>query len=562
VTDANSEQLRVLHVVSPASMSGPVQSALFMPLLTRLPKQHVEAEVVCLAAGLVPAAVLRQSGVPVHEVALSRRRFALRSFRELLRIVREFRPDVIQAWGHTAQIVSVWLSKRCEHELKLLWSVANTTPLARHAGWIDRRKLALLVKRASLIDRIVYASHAGAAQHRSAGFPDEDESIIPPGVDAARFKPDPRARERMRERLELDPDAFVIGMVAPFQPESDHSTFLKAMAELLKHNANITVVLAGQGASKNNAALVAQLGSGALGSRVRLLGEWSDLAAFFNTCDLACSSALNDGAAVTLAMAMLCGVPCVATGLGAQGEVIGTHGIAIEPGNPAALVRGVNRFLQLTPEKRAAMAHGARKHALKNFVVVRSMQHYLQLYYELSGRPMPQAQTPPAPPADVAEPVPAAATSAPAPATKKKTLTVEELADPDSLEDKVSEIAEPLPKWRVEQEEQRARWEQELSRQIAAADQAADVLQAFEAEAARRGPAAAAETEERARGVAEDIGDLLPAEVLETPVLEDDDTATHPQPSMAKLPQAQLDLLGEPSGEASSAHSGRRARSR
>lgn len=545
-------------------MSGPVQSALFMPLLTRLPKQHVEAEVVCLAAGLVPAAVLRQSGVPVHELALSRQRLALRSFRELLRIARDFRPDVIQAWGQTAQIVSVWLSKRCEHELKLLWSVANTVPLARNAGWIDRRKLKLLVKRASLIDRIAYASHAGAAQHRSAGFPDEDELIIPPGVDAARFKPDPHARERMRERLGLDPEAFVIGMVAPFQPEADHSTFLKAMAELLKYNANITVVLAGQGASKNNAALVAQLGSGALGSRVRLLGEWSDLASFFNACDLACSSALNDGAAVTLAMAMLCGVPCVATGLGAQGEVIGTHGIAIEPGNPAAVVRGVNRFLQLTPEKRAAMAHGARKHALKNFVVVRSMQHYLQLYYELTGRQMAQTQSPPTPLVEAAEPAAPAAAGPPAPAkmSKKKTLAVEELADPDSLEDKVSEIAEPLPKWRVEQEEQRARWEQELSRQIAAADQAADVLQAFEAEAARRGPTTPADTEERARGVAEDIGDLLPAEVLETPVLDDDDTATHPQPSMAKLPQAQLDLLGEPSGEASSADGGRRATSR
>ena len=114
---------------------------------------------------------------------------------------------------------------------------------------------------------------------------------------------------------------------------------------------------------------MALVGGGTLGTRTHLLGEWSDVASLFNACDLVCSSALNDSSRMTLVMAMLCGVPCVATGMGAQGEVIGQFGVAIEPGSPAAFVKGITRVMQLTPEKRAHMAQGARKHALEELRV-------------------------------------------------------------------------------------------------------------------------------------------------------------------------------------------------
>ena len=215
---------------------------------------------------------------------------------------------------------------------------------------------------------------------------------------------------------------------------------------------------------KGNAPLMALVGGGTLGTRMQLLGEWSDLASLFNACDVVCSSALNDGSRMTLVTAMLCGVPCVATGIGAQGEVIGHHGVAIEAGSPPAFVKGIQRVLQLTPEKRAAMAQGARKHALQNYVYVRSLQRYLQLYYDLIGRQSLVSQEMPTPEIDASVPVPAkvGATAD----TKKPLVTLAELADPDSLETKVAEH-EALPKWRVDQEQQRQKREQEVSEKIA-----------------------------------------------------------------------------------------------
>jgi glycosyltransferase involved in cell wall biosynthesis len=515
VSEANLRQIRILHVVSSAAVAAGLQQSLLMPLLTRMPKERVKTQVVCLAPGAVPAAVLRQSGVPVHDVALSRSKFSFGGFGDLVKAAKAFRPDVIHAWGYTAQIFANGVRKKVDRKIKVVWTVGSTTPLPRGAGLIDRQKIKQVAKAAATADRIVYASDAGGAQHRRVGFPEGDSLTIPPGIDATRFKPDAAARRKIREQLHLAPDSFVIGMVAPFQPEYDHPTFIKGVGELIKTNPHVAVVLAGHGVQKGNAPLMALVGGGTLAQRVQLLGEWSDLATLFNACDVVCSSALNDGSRMTLVAAMLCGVPCVATGMGAQGEVIGHYGVAIEAGSPAAFVKGIQRVLQLTPEKRAAMAQGARKHALQNYVYVRSLQRYLQLYYDLIGRQSLVTQEMPTPEIDASVPVPA---KVGATADKRKPLvTMAELADPDSLETKVAEhSAESLPKWRLEQEQQRAKREQEVSAKISSSQSNGDVLEVFQAELAKPQNNDRA-FNERARGVADESEELLSMEALATP---------------------------------------------
>jgi glycosyltransferase involved in cell wall biosynthesis len=548
VTEGSTRQLRVLHIVSSGGIAEALQPALFMPLLTRMPRPRVKAEVISLSPGCVRSDVLRQHGVPVHDLAFSRRRFSVTAIKDVLRIVRASRPDVIQAWGHTAQILAPLLRRRCEWQPHVVFSVGDTAPLAKSAGLVDRQKLKLVAKAAANAQRIVYTSEAAAAHHRRAGFPDGGHFCISPGVDAARFKPDLAARAKVRERLQIPPRAFVVGMVAPFQPEFDHATFLKAAAELIKTNPDLYLLLAGHGVQRGNAQLMAMIGSGSLSTRVQLLGEWSDLASLFNACDVVCSSALHDSARMTLAMAMLCGIPCVATGMGAQGELLGQHSVAIEPGSPAAFIRGITKILQLTPERRAHLASGARKHALQNYVSVRSLQKYLGLYGELVGREA-LADGIVVPPVDAVEPVPVPVAEPARPATRR---TIEEIADPDSLETKVASAQpEALPKWRVEQERARAEQEARTAEAIASTD--GDVLQIFEMEIAK--PASSSSSSsiamgERARGVADEVEDLLPVEAITVPV-----APVQPEPAKAKAvgpvqqPLFELELELEPGPE-------------
>jgi hypothetical protein len=193
--------------------------------------------------------------------------------------------------------------------------------------------------------------------------------------------------------------------------------------------------------------------------------------------------------------------------------LLGQHGVAIEPGSPPAFVRGITKILQLTPERRAQLASGARKHVLQNYVYVRSLQKFLQLYGALVGRES-LAEDIVVPAVDAAVPIPVPATeSTPAP---KPTLAIDAPSDPDSLETKVAPTqAEALPKWRIEQE--RARQEQEV-RAAATAATDGDVLQIFEMEIAKPSAASIVSQEERARGVAEEVEELLPVEAITVPV--------------------------------------------
>jgi glycosyltransferase involved in cell wall biosynthesis len=512
VSEGNLRPLRVLHIVSSGGVTTTTQQSLFMPLLTRMPKARLKTQVVALAVDAVPSAVLRQGGVPVHDVALSRKNFSAVAIKDLLNAANLFRPDVLQAWGHSAQIAAAALRARCDWCPQLLWSVTDTAPLPLQAGLIDRQKLKLASRLSTKPNRIVYTSEASASAHRRVGFPEGGHEVITPGVDPMRFKPDFAARRKVREQLGLSHDTFVVGMMAPFQPEFDHVTLLRAIGELIKTTPNLAVLLAGHGVQKGNGPLMALVGGGTLGTRTQLLGEWSDMSSFYNACDVACSSALNDTMRMNLVAAMLCGVPCVATGMGAQGELLGQYGVAVEKGSPNAMVRGITRIMQLAPERRAFMVKNARKYALDNFVHVRSMQKYLQLYFDLVGREALATNEVPAEQIDESIPEPTAEELAAARAVKinpnAKLVSLAELADPDSLESKariadtpIATFTAPPPRPEVLQPPK--------------PEHEGDVLHSFESSLSTQ-QASGSPMSERARGVADDLGDLLSPESLQS----------------------------------------------
>jgi glycosyltransferase involved in cell wall biosynthesis len=354
---------------------------MLVPLLTRGNRERIESQVVSLSIADARFAVVRQSGLPVHELALSRQRFSPGAYFEAKKLIAEFKPDVLHAWSSTAQILATRLAGTGKAATPVVWSVSRTTPLAKNAGWLDRFKFSRNVKTAADCRRIIYPSAVASANHRRDGLP-ESGAVISPGIDAERFKPDDAARQRVRQQLELPKDAILVGMYAPFSPEFDHTTFLKAMGELIRINSNLYCVLAGRGMVKGNAPLAALLG-GTLGTRTRVVGEWTDLNALFNACDVVCSSSTGDATRLTLAMSMLCGVMCVATGVGAQGEVVGSFGVSVELGSPDAMVRGIRRILEMPTDRRAFMAQAARKHVLQNFNMSRSIEKYHELYGEL-----------------------------------------------------------------------------------------------------------------------------------------------------------------------------------
>jgi glycosyltransferase involved in cell wall biosynthesis len=376
--DNKFRRLKVMHLVGADNTVTP--NPLLLPLLTRGARQRIENEVVHFSLSDTQFGVVRQSGIPVHELPLSSKRFSLFAIPELRKLIATFAPDVLHAWGSTAQFIASQFLASGKNSPPQVWSVARTMPPAANAGWLEKRNFSLT--KPERAERVIYSSAIAAGQFRRAGWPEAVSTVIAGGIDAERFKPDPAARERVRKQLELPKDAIVIGMHAPYSPEFDHATLLKAVGELIRTNQHLYCVLAGRAVQKGNAVLMAAVGGGTLGTRTRLIGEWSDVAALFNACDIVCSSATTDSARFSLAMAMSCGVPCVGTGVGAQGEVLGNFGVAVEAGSPVALQRGLSRVIDMPFDRRAFVIHEARKHIWQNFHMARSIEKLHELYIE------------------------------------------------------------------------------------------------------------------------------------------------------------------------------------
>ncbi|MGC3981579.1 MAG: glycosyltransferase [Steroidobacteraceae bacterium] len=381
VAEPEANPIKVLHLVSAADSGAPAHSlsAQLNPLLTRVDRQLFQMQAVHFAPGDRQAAVMRQLGVPVHDIELSRKRFAFGALSELRKCSAGFKPDLVHAWGHTAALAARWI--KGASAIPTLWTLPGK-PTGTQL--FDRYKLKLLTKHAGTPKHIVYSATAAAADYRRLGFPEAGGQVITAGADLDRYKPDARLGQQLRAQLKLEANAFVIGMYAPFAPENDYTSFIRATAEVIKYNPNVYVIAAGKGAQRGNSGIMAMLGGGSLATRTTLLGEWSDLSALFNACDVFCSSAMHDGNALTLASAMLCGVPCVGTGKGLQGEVLSQYGIAVEPGSPNGLVKGITRVLEMSAEKRVFMAESARKHVAANFSMQGAVQKYLGLYLQMA----------------------------------------------------------------------------------------------------------------------------------------------------------------------------------
>jgi glycosyltransferase involved in cell wall biosynthesis len=72
----------------------------------------------------------------------------------------------------------------------------------------------------------------------------------------------------------------------------------------------------------------------------------NDMAAVYSAFDVSTSCSLSEGFSNTLAEAMACGVPCVATDVGDARVILGETGLVVGSRNPTALAQAWERMLR------------------------------------------------------------------------------------------------------------------------------------------------------------------------------------------------------------------------
>ncbi len=235
-------------------------------------------------------------------------------------------------------------------------------------------------------DRVFAVSHALRAYYaRQLWIAENRMGVIANGVDTERFRPHGDVRYAARQKLNVGPNTLVIGTVGRLDPIKDHRTLFQAVDLLLTSGVPVQLVVVGDGAERE--ALEADIRArNLLAARTVFVGETSDIVSQLNSFDVFVLPSLAEGMSNALLEAMSTGVPCVATRVGGNPELVeeGTSGLLFEPGDARTLATQL-KSLALNPQCRHNLGGNARRRVEDRFSLRRMLSNYTHLYEEALG---------------------------------------------------------------------------------------------------------------------------------------------------------------------------------
>ena len=377
--------MRILHVITDLGIGG--AEIMLVRLVERLERQGIANRVAVLAGRGVLAGELERMGVPVEVLELSQGRLPGLAALRLPRLVRRWRPDLVQGWMYHGNLAASFAAGTAMAGVPVVWGIHFTPAAAAALKPLTRLLIRGSAPLAATTAAVVYCSAESRRQHEAIGYARSRSALIVNGIDGERFRPDPAAGPRLRRELGVPDEAVLVGMLARYAAMKDHANLVAAAARLRDAGRPVHLVLAGSGVDAGNAELTGRLAAAGLAGRASLLGERGDVPALLPGLDmLALPSAFGEAFPLILCEAMACGLPCVATDVGDCAAILGEAGTIVPPRDPEALAAALQRLVDGGPALRLAVGSAARLQVLGRFGLDEAAARYAGLYDTVARR--------------------------------------------------------------------------------------------------------------------------------------------------------------------------------
>ena len=374
--------MRVAHLITGLEVGG--AEMMLWKLLSTLDRREFEPLVISLVTPGPMSAQIADLGIRVESLGLRRGLPHPGAILRLARLLRAFRPDLLQTWMYHADLLGA-IAAPLAGRPPLVWNIrqSDLDPRLTRRGTRLVARLGALISRAAPA-RIVCCSERARTVHRALGYRDNIMTVIPNGFDLVRFRPDPGARAELRTELGVPAEAPLLGLVARLDPQKDVGTFIQAAQQVQAARPDSRLLMCGQGLHADNRELTARIADSGLGESTSLLGRRSDTPRVFAALDLlVSSSAYGEGFPNVIGEAMACAVPCAVTDVGDSADIVADTGIAVPPRDPQALAGAIVRLLREGPEGLARRGEAARERIADHFSLPRIADSYGSLYRSL-----------------------------------------------------------------------------------------------------------------------------------------------------------------------------------
>ncbi|MEV6111211.1 glycosyltransferase [Streptomyces sp. NPDC052109] len=292
--------------------------------------------------------------------------------RRLARLIDEVRPELVHAHSAKAGLAA---------RLALRGRVPTVfQPHAWSFEAVDGLTAALAVRwerwGARWADRVVCVSEAERRTGLQAGV-QAVYTVVPNGIDADRFSPDPLAPPPPQA---VDGEGPLVVCVGRLCRQKGQDVLLRAWNDVLGTVPRARLVLVGDGPDRE---MLQQLAH----RSVQFAGAVADPVPWYRAADLVVLPSRWEGMALAPLEAFGCGRPVVLTDVGGARESLPPALAArclVPPEDPAALAEAVAGLLS-DPPLRAALGDQGRRHVLSTHDVRHTAERIADLYRELLG---------------------------------------------------------------------------------------------------------------------------------------------------------------------------------
>ena len=320
---------------------GGKEKALFQ-FISRTDRDRFRIAVCCLKQGGYFKPRLEELGVPFYD-GLLRHRFDALAFRDLERVLRRERTQLIYTFGHPNTVIFAYLAK--VRQLVDAFVVSYHATGHEHGGRAVQRYLLPMLRRADAFIAVANAHRDYLADVE--GLPREKIRVIHNGVDASVYRPGTDGeRADARRALGLEPGHIVIMAVASLKPLKRLDLLLRAAAPVLSAEGRARLVLVGDGPDRE---ALAQLARGlGVADRVVMTGIRDDVNVLLRAADVFALSSRTEAFPNVVLEAMATGLPVVTTDAGSVREMVedGASALVVPREDEAALSTALARLVK------------------------------------------------------------------------------------------------------------------------------------------------------------------------------------------------------------------------
>jgi glycosyltransferase involved in cell wall biosynthesis len=362
--------ISVLHVVH-WPKSGIV--SLLKGLITHFDPQKVISHVIFFENNLDTLDEFRRICASVHTLDYSKGKVcAIIRYRKLLNILN---PDVL----HTHSFLpGLWGRIFLHDKTKLVCTLHNMYPYFTSKDLSSRFKRTLefwSIKRFSV--SVICVSH-GVYNLVNKHLLTDFVRVIENGIDLNR-KP---THFLQRTDLGLRSDDIVLVSVGRLDYQKGYDILLTALCKAKDSIPNLHLIIVGDGSEKRN--LLGLIQKLKIVDRVQLVGYQPDPFPYLVLSDIYVSSSRFEGFGLSVAEAMLSGLPVIATNIEGTRALVrdGKTGIVTEQDNPLKLAQSIIGLLRNESFK-AILASAGKTLVLEKYSLKEKAQEYEKTYQEL-----------------------------------------------------------------------------------------------------------------------------------------------------------------------------------